>query len=206
MLSLNYCQSNITKRLFLKNNRKCLILFVTSQKAQYTCYQWYIMEIQQLSSCATSDNDLFLSEVVGYSTDITVLITAFLIHMSVLAGQEAPILFSMKFSMDSLTNKNSLFTSGTFPVFESSRSKSCFCSTTANGTHWPKQPARITKTCIFSTEYSKLLNHAGLKYLYTFENIVDGYLVLIGWAGRKYGDRVISLSEPWPEPAEKLPL
>ena len=42
------------------------------------------------SSCATSDNDLFLSEVVGYSTDIAVLITAFLIRMSVLAGQEAP--------------------------------------------------------------------------------------------------------------------
>ena len=42
------------------------------------------------SSCTTSDNDLFLSEVVGYSTDIAVLIMAFLIHMSVLAGQEAP--------------------------------------------------------------------------------------------------------------------
>ena len=42
------------------------------------------------SSCTTSDNDLFLSEVVGYSTDIAVLITAFLICMSVLAGQEAP--------------------------------------------------------------------------------------------------------------------
>ena len=36
-----------------------------------------------------SDNDLFLSEVVGYSTDIVVLIMAFLIRMSVLAGQEA---------------------------------------------------------------------------------------------------------------------
>ena len=42
------------------------------------------------SSCATSDNDLFLSEVVGYSTNIAVLITAFLIRMSVLTGQEAP--------------------------------------------------------------------------------------------------------------------
>ena len=42
------------------------------------------------SSCATSDNDLFLFEVVGYSTDIAMLITAFLIRMSVLARQEAP--------------------------------------------------------------------------------------------------------------------
>ena len=42
------------------------------------------------SSCATFDNDLFLSEVVGYSTYVTVLITAFLIRMSVLAGQEVP--------------------------------------------------------------------------------------------------------------------
>ena len=42
------------------------------------------------SSCATSDNDLFPSEVVGYFTDIAGLITAFLIRMSVLAGQEAP--------------------------------------------------------------------------------------------------------------------
>ena len=42
------------------------------------------------SSCATSDNDLFLFKVVGYSTDIAVLIATFLIGMSVLAGQEAP--------------------------------------------------------------------------------------------------------------------
>ena len=55
------------------------------------------------SSCAMSDNDLFLSEVVGYSAysrDIAVLITVFLIRMSVLAGQETPILFSPKFSMN----------------------------------------------------------------------------------------------------------
>ena len=58
------------------------------------------MEIQQVASCATSDNDVFLSKVVGYSTDIAVLITAILICMSVLAGQEAPILFSPKFSMN----------------------------------------------------------------------------------------------------------
>ena len=38
------------------------------------------------SSCTMPDNDLFLSEVVGYSTGIAVLITAFLIRMSVLAG------------------------------------------------------------------------------------------------------------------------
>ena len=51
-----------------------------------------------------SYNDLFLSKVVGYSTDIAVLITAFLIRMSVLAGQEAPILFSLKFSMNTDLN------------------------------------------------------------------------------------------------------
>ena len=88
MLSLSYCRSNMTKRHFRKNNRKCLILSVTSRKAQYAYYQWQIMEIQQV--VALRLNDLFLSEVVGYSTDIAVLITAFLIRMSVLAGQEAP--------------------------------------------------------------------------------------------------------------------
>ena len=41
-------------------------------------------------NCATSDNDLFLSEVVGYATDISMLITAFLIRMLVLARQKAP--------------------------------------------------------------------------------------------------------------------
>ena len=52
------------------------------------------------SSFATSDNDLFLSTFVDYFTDIAMLITTFLIHMSVLAGQGAPIPFSMKFSMN----------------------------------------------------------------------------------------------------------
>ena len=47
-----------------------------------------------------SDNDLFLSAFVDYSTDTAVLITAFLIHMSVLAGQGAPLPFSTKFSMN----------------------------------------------------------------------------------------------------------
>ena len=74
----------------LKNNHKCLILSMTSRKAQYAYYQWQIMEIQQVAGCATFDNDLFLSKALGYSTDIAVLITAFLIHMLVLAGQEAP--------------------------------------------------------------------------------------------------------------------
>ena len=58
------------------------------------------MEIQQIASFATSDNDLFLSEFVDYSTDIAVLIMAFLIHMSVLTGQGAPVPFSTKFSMN----------------------------------------------------------------------------------------------------------
>ena len=53
------------------------------------------LEIQQVS-----DNDLFLSDFVDYSTDIAVLIMAFLIHMWVLAGQGAPVSFSMKFSMN----------------------------------------------------------------------------------------------------------
>ena len=52
-----------------------------------------------VSNCATSDNDSFLAELVG-TTDIAVLITAFQICMSVLAGQEAPILFSLQFSMN----------------------------------------------------------------------------------------------------------
>ena len=41
------------------------------------------------SSFATSDNDLFLSAFVDNTTGIAVLIMAFLIHMSVLAGQGA---------------------------------------------------------------------------------------------------------------------
>ena len=38
------------------------------------------------SSYAASDNDLFLSAFVDYSTDTTVLITAFLIHTYVGSG------------------------------------------------------------------------------------------------------------------------
>ena len=52
------------------------------------------------SSFATSDNNLFFSEFVDYSTGIAVLFTAFLIHMSVLAGQGAPVPFSTKFRMN----------------------------------------------------------------------------------------------------------
>ena len=52
------------------------------------------------SSFITSDNDLFLSTFVDYSRDIAVLITAFLIHMSILAGQGAPVSFSTKFSIN----------------------------------------------------------------------------------------------------------
>ena len=52
------------------------------------------------SNFDASDNDLFLSTFVDYSTDIAVLIMAFLIHMSVLAGQGAPVPFSTKFSMN----------------------------------------------------------------------------------------------------------
>ena len=51
------------------------------------------------SSFAASDNDLFLSTFVDNSTDIAVMITTFLIHMSVLAGQGAPIPFSTKSTM-----------------------------------------------------------------------------------------------------------
>ena len=56
------------------------------------------MEIQA-SSFATSDNDSFPSEFVEYSTDIAVLIVAFLIRMSVQAGQEAPVSFNTRFSV-----------------------------------------------------------------------------------------------------------
>ena len=53
------------------------------------------MEIQA-SSFATSDNDSFPSAFVEYSRDIAVLIAAFLIRMSVQAGQEAPVSFNHK--------------------------------------------------------------------------------------------------------------
>ena len=52
------------------------------------------------SSFATSDKDLFLYAFVGNSTGIAVMITTFLIHMSVLAWQGAPVSFSTKFSMN----------------------------------------------------------------------------------------------------------
>ena len=91
---LSYCWSNMTKCHFRKDSQKCLILsgpvHVLSMADNGN----------SASSCATCDNDFFLSEVVGYSTGIAVLIMAFLIRMSVLAGQEAPILFSPKFSMN----------------------------------------------------------------------------------------------------------
>ena len=44
--------------------------------------------------------DLFLYEFVGNSTDIVVMVTTFLIHMSVLAEQGAPVPCSTKFSMN----------------------------------------------------------------------------------------------------------
>ena len=49
---------------------------------------------------ATCDKDLFLYAFVGNSIGIAVMITTFLIHMSVLAGQGAPVSFSTKFSMN----------------------------------------------------------------------------------------------------------
>ena len=52
------------------------------------------------SNFATSDNDLFLSAFVDYSTDIAVSITAFLIHMSVLAGQGAPVRLARSLGMN----------------------------------------------------------------------------------------------------------
>ena len=75
-----------------------MIRFVTSRKAQYAYYQWQLMEIQACSF-ATSDNDSFPSAFVEYSTDIAVFITAFLIRMSVQAGQEAPVSFNTRFSV-----------------------------------------------------------------------------------------------------------
>ena len=57
------------------------------------------------SSFATSDNEFFFSDVVDYSTGIAVLITAFLIHMSVLAGQGSPVPFCTKFSMNRTVNR-----------------------------------------------------------------------------------------------------
>ena len=65
-----------------------------SQKAQYVYCQWQIMKIQLLCSFATSDDNLFLSTSVDNFTDIAVMIIAFLIHMSVLAGQGEPVSFS----------------------------------------------------------------------------------------------------------------
>ena len=53
------------------------------------------------SSFATSDDDSFLSACADYSTVTAVMIMAFLIHMSVLAGQGAPISFSMKRGLNS---------------------------------------------------------------------------------------------------------
>ena len=73
---------NIAKHHFRENNCKLLIRFMTSRKAQYAYYQWQLMEIQA-SSFATSDNDSFPSAFVEYSTDIAVLIVAFLICMLV---------------------------------------------------------------------------------------------------------------------------
>ena len=63
-------------------------------------YQWYVDNGDSASRFTTSDDDLFLSSFVDYSTDITALITEFLICMPVLAGQGAPISFSTKFSMN----------------------------------------------------------------------------------------------------------
>ena len=56
------------------------------------------MEIQA-SSFTTSDNDSFPSAFVQSSTNIAVLIAAFLIRMSVQAGQGAPISFNTRFSV-----------------------------------------------------------------------------------------------------------
>ena len=82
MLSLSYCRSNMTKRHFRKNNRKCLILSVDVTEGPVRVLSM-ADNGNSASSFATSDNDLFLSEVVGYSTDIAVLITAFLIRSHV---------------------------------------------------------------------------------------------------------------------------
>ena len=54
------------------------------------------------SSFATSDNDLFLYAFVSNSRGMAVMIMTFLIYMSVLAGQGAPVSFNTKFSMNRL--------------------------------------------------------------------------------------------------------
>ena len=58
------------------------------------------MNIQRVVLLRTPDNVLFLSTFVEYSTDIiiAVMITAFLIHILVLAGQGAPIPFNTNFN------------------------------------------------------------------------------------------------------------
>ena len=63
------------------------------------------MEIQG-SSFATSDNDLLSSAFVEYSTDIAVMIMAFLTRMLVLAGQGPPISFSTRFSVKRSLNSD----------------------------------------------------------------------------------------------------
>ena len=52
------------------------------------------------SSFTTPDKGLFLCTFVGNSTSIAVMIMTFLVHMSVLAGQGAPVSFSTKFSLN----------------------------------------------------------------------------------------------------------
>ena len=53
----------------------------------------------QASSFATSDYDSFPSVFVEYSTDIAVLIAAFLMRMLVQAGQRAPVSLNTRFSV-----------------------------------------------------------------------------------------------------------
>ena len=82
--------SNMTKCHFQKNNCKCCVdPFCDVMEGPVS-----------VSSYAASDIDLFLSTFVHYSTDIVVIINAFLIHMSVFAGQGTSVSFNPKFSMN----------------------------------------------------------------------------------------------------------
>ena len=92
--SLSYYRSNMIKRHFSQ------VLDPFHDVMEGPVHALLMVDNEDsTSSFATSDNNLFLSTFVDCSTDIRSSV-AFLIHMLVLAGQGAPILFSTKFSMN----------------------------------------------------------------------------------------------------------
>ena len=68
-MSTNYEVSNIEIRHFQENNRKCLILYVTSPEALVRVLT--MAESNDSSCSAESDDDSFLSGSVNYSTECT---------------------------------------------------------------------------------------------------------------------------------------